>query len=149
MNNTPQLTSGPTLISGSSKGAGGGGGSVLRHNSSHPSFSHSFHNLAQLPPSYDANMKPEINRYSSLKRLGESLGEIKGCKRRKKGNRSEGWSGTDWAFRTTGSFQVKQRTQGLSRVWLVLKCWWLHYKFSKKSLLFIRKKSKCSHTKIN
>lgn len=36
-----------------------------------PSFHHSLHNLAQLPPSYEAAMKPEINRYSSLKRLGE------------------------------------------------------------------------------
>ncbi|CAI5691718.1 unnamed protein product [Oreochromis niloticus] len=78
MNNTSQLTSGPTLISGSSKGAGGGGsvfGGSMRHNSSHPSFSHSFHNLAQLPPSYDATMKPEINRYSSLKRLEKELDE--------------------------------------------------------------------------
>lgn len=102
MNNTPQLTSGPTLISGSSKGAGGGGG-VLRHNSSHPSFSHSFHNLAQLPPSYDANMKPEINRYSSLKRLGESLGEIKGGKRDEVGliERS-GPLGADWFLSVDG-----------------------------------------------
>ncbi|XP_072528068.1 protein shisa-7 isoform X2 [Salminus brasiliensis] len=34
-----------------------------------PSFHHSLHNLAQLPPSYEAAMKPEMNRYSSLKRL--------------------------------------------------------------------------------
>ncbi|XP_046704482.1 protein shisa-7 isoform X1 [Silurus meridionalis] len=34
-----------------------------------PSFHHSLHNLAQLPPSYEAAMKPELNRYSSLKRL--------------------------------------------------------------------------------
>lgn len=40
-----------------------------------PSFHHSLHNLAQLPPSYEAAMKPELNRYSSLKRLGESYGE--------------------------------------------------------------------------
>lgn len=46
----------------------------MRHNSSHPNFSHSFHNLAQLPPSYEAAMKPELNRYSSLKRLGEPGG---------------------------------------------------------------------------
>uniref|UniRef100_A0A673FSF8 Protein shisa-6 homolog n=1 Tax=Sinocyclocheilus rhinocerous TaxID=307959 RepID=A0A673FSF8_9TELE len=46
-----------------------------KHNNSgfHPSFSHSFHNLAQLPPSYETVMKPELNRYSSLKRLGECL----------------------------------------------------------------------------
>ncbi|XP_008291886.1 protein shisa-7 [Stegastes partitus] len=80
MNNTPQLSSGPTLISSSSKGPGGvGGGSIIgggmRHNSSHPSFSHSFHNLAQLPPSYEAAMKPEISRYSSLKRLEKELDE--------------------------------------------------------------------------
>lgn len=79
MNNTPQLSSGPTLLSGGSgKGPSLGGGSIIgagmRHNSSHPSFSHSFHNLAQLPPSYEAAMKPEINRYSSLKRLGEPEG---------------------------------------------------------------------------
>lgn len=47
----------------------------MRHNSSHPSFSHSFHNLAQLPPSYELALKPEISRYSSLKRLGEPCGE--------------------------------------------------------------------------
>ncbi|XP_040909413.1 protein shisa-7 [Toxotes jaculatrix] len=80
MNNTPQLSSGPKLLSGSGKGPGGvGGGSIIgggmRHNSSHPSFSHSFHNLAQLPPSYEATMKPEISRYSSLKRLEKELDE--------------------------------------------------------------------------
>lgn len=47
----------------------------MRHNSSHPSFSHSFHNLAQLPPSYELALKPEISRYSSLKKLGEPCGE--------------------------------------------------------------------------
>lgn len=75
MNNTPQLSSGPTLISSSIKGSGGGVGGGMRHNSSHPSFSHSFHNLAQLPPSYELALKPEISRYSSLKRLGEPCGE--------------------------------------------------------------------------
>ncbi|XP_051247037.1 protein shisa-6 isoform X2 [Dicentrarchus labrax] len=82
MNNTSQLSSGPTLLSGSGKGPGGvgvGGGSIMgggmRHNSSHPSFSHSFHNLAQLPPSYELAMKPEISRYSSLKRLEKELDE--------------------------------------------------------------------------
>ncbi|XP_075969085.1 protein shisa-7 [Anarhichas minor] len=79
MNNTSQLSSGPALLSGSGKGGGGGGGSMIgggmRHNSSHPSFSHSFHNLAQLPPSYETAMKPEINRYSSLKRLEKELDE--------------------------------------------------------------------------
>ncbi|KAM9824742.1 protein shisa-7 [Neosynchiropus ocellatus] len=82
MNNNPQLSSGPTLISSSSKGMGGGGGGMvgggMRHNSSHHSFSHSFHNLAQLPPSYEAAMKPEINRYSSLKRLEKELDEYSG-----------------------------------------------------------------------
>ncbi|XP_026855069.2 protein shisa-7 [Electrophorus electricus] len=34
-----------------------------------PSFHQSLHNLAHLPPSYEAAMKPEINRYCSLKRL--------------------------------------------------------------------------------
>lgn len=77
MNNTPQLSSGPKLLSSSGKGpsGGGGGGGILgggmRHNSSHHSFSHSFHDLAQLPPSYELTMKPEISRYSSLKKLGE------------------------------------------------------------------------------
>ncbi|KAI3358898.1 hypothetical protein L3Q82_015293 [Scortum barcoo] len=85
MNNTPQLSSGPTLLSGSGKGPGGGvggGGSIIgggmRHNSSHPSFSHSFHNLAQLPPSYELAMKPEISRYSSLKKLEKELDEYSG-----------------------------------------------------------------------
>lgn len=84
MNNTPQLSSGPTLLSGSGKGPGGGGiggggimGGGMRHNSSHPSFSHSFHNLAQLPPSYELAMKPEISRYSSLKKLGEPQGRLR------------------------------------------------------------------------
>lgn len=85
MNNTPQLSSGPTLISSSIKGSGGGVGGGMRHNSSHPSFSHSFHNLAQLPPSYELALKPEISRYSSLKRLGEPCGEgPKGWLRREK-----------------------------------------------------------------
>lgn len=35
------------------------------------SCSRSFHNLSHLPPSYEAAMKSELNRYSSLKRLGE------------------------------------------------------------------------------
>ncbi|XP_074542696.1 protein shisa-7-like isoform X1 [Halichoeres trimaculatus] len=83
MNNTPQLSSGPKLISSSVKGPGGGGGisgsifgGGMRHNSSHPSFSsHSLHNLAQLPPSYELAMKPEISRYSSLKKLEKELDE--------------------------------------------------------------------------
>ncbi|KAM6973849.1 protein shisa-7 isoform 2-T2 [Tautogolabrus adspersus] len=79
MNNTPQLSSGPTLISSSVKGPGGGGSSIfgggMRHSNSHSSFSHSFHNLAQLPPSYELAMKPEISRYSSLKKLEKELDE--------------------------------------------------------------------------
>ncbi|XP_053770939.1 protein shisa-7 isoform X2 [Desmodus rotundus] len=35
------------------------------------SCSRSFHNLSHLPPSYEAAMKSELNRYSSLKRLAE------------------------------------------------------------------------------
>lgn len=54
-----------------------GGGTLLssKHNNtkSQPSFHHSLHNLAQLPPSYESATKPELNRYSSLKRLGEFL----------------------------------------------------------------------------
>ncbi|CAK6974587.1 protein shisa-7-like [Scomber scombrus] len=84
MNNTTQLSSGASLLSGSGKGPGGvvGVGSIIgggmRHNSSHGSFSHSFHNLAQLPPSYETSMKPEISRYSSLKRLEKELDEYSG-----------------------------------------------------------------------
>ncbi|KAG5264455.1 hypothetical protein AALO_G00253960 [Alosa alosa] len=37
------------------------------------SLSHSFHNLAQLPPSYDVAMRPDISRYCSLKRLEKDL----------------------------------------------------------------------------
>ncbi|KAL6100210.1 shisa7 [Pungitius sinensis] len=74
MNNTSQLSSGPPLLSGSGKGGGIMSGG-MRHNSSHPSFSHSFHNLAQLPPSYETAVKPETNRYSSLKRLEKELDE--------------------------------------------------------------------------
>lgn len=97
MNNTPQLSSGPTLISGSGKGPSGVGGSSImgsgmRHNSSHPSFSHSFHNLAQLPPSYELAMKPEISRYSSLKRLGES------------GRRAGGGWGQKWELSGSSSY---------------------------------------------
>nr|XP_014337054.1 PREDICTED: protein shisa-7 [Bos mutus] len=35
------------------------------------SCSRSFHNLSHLPPSYEAAVKSELNRYSSLKRLAE------------------------------------------------------------------------------
>ncbi|KAI7799017.1 putative protein shisa-6-like protein, partial [Triplophysa rosa] len=73
MNNT-QLASTGTLISS-------------KHNSSgfHPSLSHSFHNLAQLPPSYETVMKPELNRYSSLKRLERNLDEYSGYYSSKRG----------------------------------------------------------------
>ncbi|XP_051527634.1 protein shisa-6-like isoform X2 [Myxocyprinus asiaticus] len=66
MNNT-QLVSTGTLLSS-------------KHNNSgfHPSLSHSFHNLAQLPPSYETVTKPEINRYSSLKRLEKNLDDYTG-----------------------------------------------------------------------
>ncbi|XP_020797417.1 protein shisa-7 [Boleophthalmus pectinirostris] len=81
MNNSSQLPSVPGMLSGSIKGPGPSGimgtGS-MRHNSGHPSFSHSFHNLAQLPPSYEAAMKPEISRYSSLKRLEKEFDEYPG-----------------------------------------------------------------------
>uniref|UniRef100_G3P955 Shisa family member 7a n=1 Tax=Gasterosteus aculeatus TaxID=69293 RepID=G3P955_GASAC len=44
-----------------------------KHNNtkSQPAFHHSLHNLAQLPPSYESATKPELNRYSSLKRLAQ------------------------------------------------------------------------------
>ncbi|XP_026087603.1 protein shisa-6-like isoform X2 [Carassius auratus] len=66
MNNTQMVSTGTLLSS--------------KHNNSgfHPSFSHSFHNLAQLPPSYETVMKPELNRYSSLKRLEKNLDEYSG-----------------------------------------------------------------------
>uniref|UniRef100_A0A665VUP5 Shisa family member 7a n=1 Tax=Echeneis naucrates TaxID=173247 RepID=A0A665VUP5_ECHNA len=59
--NNAQLAAGGTLLSS-------------KHNNtkSQPSFHHSLHNLAQLPPSYESATKPELNRYSSLKRLGEN-----------------------------------------------------------------------------
>ncbi|XP_029103890.1 protein shisa-7 [Scleropages formosus] len=44
----------------------------------HPSLSHSFHNLAQLPPSYETSVKPELSRYCSLKRLEKDLDEYSG-----------------------------------------------------------------------
>lgn len=60
--NNAQLAAGGTLLSS-------------KHNNtkSQPSFHHSLHNLAQLPPSYESATKPELNRYSSLKRLGKYL----------------------------------------------------------------------------
>ncbi|KAM6967700.1 uncharacterized protein shisa7a isoform 1-T2 [Aplochiton taeniatus] len=63
--NNAQLAAGGTLLSN-------------KHNNtkSQPAFHHSLHNLAQLPPSYEsATMKPELNRYSSLKRLEKGLDE--------------------------------------------------------------------------
>ncbi|XP_051520593.1 protein shisa-6 isoform X2 [Myxocyprinus asiaticus] len=66
MNNT-QLVSTGTLLSSKHSNSG-----------FHPSLSHSFHNLAQLPPSYETVMKPEINRYSSLKRLEKNLDDYSG-----------------------------------------------------------------------
>ncbi|XP_070970004.1 protein shisa-7-like [Oncorhynchus clarkii lewisi] len=64
--NNAQLASTGTLLTGSSG----------LH--PQPPFSHSFHNLAQLPPSYEAAMKPEISRYSSLKRLEKDLEDYSG-----------------------------------------------------------------------
>ncbi|KAI1885856.1 hypothetical protein AGOR_G00208080 [Albula goreensis] len=67
MNNAQLATSGTLLSS--------------KHNNTsapHPSFHHSLHNLAQLPPSYETAMKPEINRYCSLKRLEKDLDEYSG-----------------------------------------------------------------------
>ncbi|XP_045069523.1 protein shisa-7-like [Coregonus clupeaformis] len=59
--NNAQLAAGGTLLSS-------------KHNNTkgQPSFHHSLHNLAQLPPSYENATKPELNRYSSLKRLEKS-----------------------------------------------------------------------------
>ncbi|XP_064839867.1 protein shisa-7-like [Oncorhynchus masou masou] len=67
--NNAQLASTGTLLTG-------------KHSSSglhpQPPFSHSFHNLAQLPPSYEAAMKPEISHYSSLKRLEKDFEDYSG-----------------------------------------------------------------------
>ncbi|XP_045901975.1 protein shisa-7 [Micropterus dolomieu] len=62
--NNAQLAAGGTLLSS-------------KHNNtkSQPAFHHSLHNLAQLPPSYESATKPELNRYSSLKRLEKGLDE--------------------------------------------------------------------------
>jgi len=61
--NNAQMAAGGTLLSS-------------KHNNTkaQPSFHHSLHNLAQLPPSYESATKPELNRYSSLKRLGKQPG---------------------------------------------------------------------------
>ncbi|XP_037119835.1 protein shisa-7-like [Syngnathus acus] len=82
MNNmsTPQLSSGPKLISS----RGGVMGGELWRGPSHASFSHSFHNLAQLPPSYEATVKPEITRYSSLKKLEREWDEYPGYRSAKR-----------------------------------------------------------------
>ncbi|KAL4616712.1 protein shisa-7-like [Arapaima gigas] len=66
--NNAQIASTGTLLSSKHNNA----------SSAHPSFHHSLHNLAQLPPSYEAAMKPEINRYSSLKRLEKDLDDCSG-----------------------------------------------------------------------
>ncbi|KAL0962412.1 hypothetical protein UPYG_G00339700 [Umbra pygmaea] len=71
MNNTQLASTGTVLTSKHNN-------SSSLHLHQHPSFSHSFHNLAQLPPSYETVMKPEINRYSSLKRLEKDLDEYSG-----------------------------------------------------------------------
>ncbi|KAM9434819.1 protein shisa-6 isoform 2-T2 [Clarias gariepinus] len=60
--NNAQLTSPGPLMSSKTNNTG-----------HHLTFSHSFHDLAQLPPAYEAVMKPDINRYSSLKRLEKDL----------------------------------------------------------------------------
>ncbi|KAJ8273230.1 hypothetical protein GJAV_G00099200 [Gymnothorax javanicus] len=67
MNNAQPASSG-TLISTKHKMAG-----------PQPSFYHSFHNLAQLPPSYEAATNSDLSRYSSLKRLEKAhLGDYSG-----------------------------------------------------------------------
>ncbi|KAJ8000027.1 hypothetical protein DPEC_G00200550 [Dallia pectoralis] len=71
MNNTQLASTGTVLTSKHNN-------SFTLHSHQQPSFSHSFHNLAQLPPSYETVMKPEINRYSSLKRLEKDLDEYSG-----------------------------------------------------------------------
>ncbi|XP_035287167.1 protein shisa-7-like isoform X1 [Anguilla anguilla] len=66
--NNAQLASSGTLLSTKHKMVG-----------PQPSFYHSFHNLAQLPPSYEAATNSDISRYSSLKRLEKAhLGDYSG-----------------------------------------------------------------------
>ncbi|XP_072564832.1 protein shisa-7-like isoform X1 [Paramormyrops kingsleyae] len=67
MNNTTLASTG-TLLSSKHSNA----------SAPHPSLSHSFHNLAQLPPSYETSTKSEMNRYSSLKRLEKDLDDYSG-----------------------------------------------------------------------
>ncbi|XP_024251725.2 protein shisa-7-like isoform X2 [Oncorhynchus tshawytscha] len=69
--NNAQLASTGTLTSKHNNSSG-------LHLHPQPPFSHSFHNLAQLPPSYEVAMKPEINRYSSLKKLEKDLDDYSG-----------------------------------------------------------------------
>ncbi|KAJ8334377.1 hypothetical protein SKAU_G00400160 [Synaphobranchus kaupii] len=70
--NNAQLASSGTLLSNKRSNMAG----------PHPSFYHSFHNLAQLPPSYEAATNSDISRYSSLKRLEKTekanLGDYSG-----------------------------------------------------------------------
>ncbi|XP_031432178.1 protein shisa-7 [Clupea harengus] len=55
-----------------------------------PSFHHSLHNLAQLPPSYESAMKPELNRYSSLKRLEKDREDYSGyCTAKRRPNNAQ------------------------------------------------------------
>ncbi|XP_038827433.1 protein shisa-7 [Salvelinus namaycush] len=70
--NNAQLASTGTLLTSKHNNSSG------LHLHPQPPFSHSFHNLAQLPPSYEAAMQPEINRYSSLKRLEKELDDYSG-----------------------------------------------------------------------
>nr|XP_046218258.1 protein shisa-7-like isoform X1 [Oncorhynchus gorbuscha] len=70
--NNAQLASTGTLLTSKHNNSSG------LHLHPQPPFSHSFHNLAQLPPSYEVAMKPEINRYSSLKKLEKDLDDYSG-----------------------------------------------------------------------
>ncbi|XP_055750523.1 protein shisa-7-like isoform X2 [Salvelinus fontinalis] len=70
--NNAQLASTGTLLTSKHNNSSG------LHLHPQPAFSHSFHNLAQLPPSYEAAMQPEINRYSSLKKLEKELDDYSG-----------------------------------------------------------------------
>ncbi|XP_023830885.1 protein shisa-7-like isoform X2 [Salvelinus sp. IW2-2015] len=70
--NNAQLASTGTLLTSKHNNSSG------LHLHPQPPFSHSFHNLAQLPPSYEAAMQPEINRYSSLKKLEKELDDYSG-----------------------------------------------------------------------
>ncbi|XP_026886077.2 protein shisa-7 [Electrophorus electricus] len=98
--NNAQLVSTGTLLSSKNINA-----------SPHPTLSHSFHNLAQLPPSYEAVMKPEINRYCSLKRLEKELDDYTGyyTSKRRPNNTSPSFHSSQHHLHWGGDYTVGSR----------------------------------------